>query len=163
MTTPRGSNDDATADAGMPASTGAGLDLSAAMVRAESHNLDAMLHALISRLESVPGLEMRVAYHQGKLRRLIGDLPYINDLHRSSDPVKEVVVTVGSRRYWLRSRQGSITCGTEASSIERREARDELSFSAWATALFGEISQQNLVNHGSLVALSRLVEQDRVS
>ncbi len=40
--------------------------------------------------------------------------------------------------------------------------KEELAFSAWATALFDEIARQNLVNHESLVALRRLVEQDRV-
>ena len=48
------------------------------------------------------------------------------------------------------------------SSIERGEVKEELSFSAWATALFDQIAQQNLVNHDSILALRHLVEQDRV-
>lgn len=144
----------------MPA--GAGLDLSAAMVRAESQDLDATLHALINRLDSVPGLELRVTYRHGKLRRLIGDLPYINDLHRRSDPVQEIVVRVGHRHYRLRSEQGTIRCETETTSIERGQVKEQLSFPAWASALFEALSEQNLVNHKSLVALRQLVEQDQV-
>ena len=64
---------------------GASLDSSAAMVRAESDQLDATLHALVRRLSSVPGLMMTVSHRHGRLRRLIGDLPYINDLNRWSD------------------------------------------------------------------------------
>lgn len=136
--------------------------VSSAMVRAESDHLDATLNALVTRLASVPGLALTVSHRQGRLRRLIGDLPYINDLHRSGDPVREVVVAVGPCSYWLHSDHGAIRCGTEVTSLERGQVKEELAFSAWATALFDEIARQNLVNHDSLVALRRLVEQDRV-
>lgn len=139
-----------------------GLAVSSAMVRAESDHLDATLSALVTRLSSVPGLQLAVSRRQGRLRRLIGDLPYVNDLHRSTDPVREVVVVVGPCSYWLHSEHGAIRCGTEVTSLERGLVKEELPFSAWATALFDEIARQNLVNHDSLVALRHLVEQDRV-
>jgi hypothetical protein len=142
--------------------TGAGLDFSSAMVRAEARHLDATLHALVRRLSSVPGLKMEVSYRHGKLRRLLGDLPYINDLHRRTDPVHTIVVVVGTCSYRLRSEHGSIKCGREITSIVPGQVKEELSFSVWATTLFDEIAQQNFVNHDSMVALRHLVEQDRV-
>jgi hypothetical protein len=157
-----GAGDVAASGESLGTTPGAGLDLSAAMVRAESGHLDATLHALVNRLSSVPGLRMRVSQRHGRLRRLIGDLPYINDLHRRSDPIQEIVVVVDPNSYWLHADHGSITCGRDFSSTELGEVKEELSFSAWATALFDQIAQQNLVNHDSILALRHLVEQDRV-
>jgi hypothetical protein len=122
------------------------------MVRAESDGLDATLHALVDRLAAIPGLNMVVTYHEGRLRRLIGDLPYVNDLHRRGDPIRRIVVTVGSGPYWLDAGEGSLRCG--------RGRGEELGFAAWADALFDEIAAQNFVNHESMVALRRLVEHD---
>jgi hypothetical protein len=139
----------------------AGVDSSSAMVRAESEHLDATLHALIRRLSSVPGLKMVVSYRHGRLRRLIGDLPYVNDLHRRTDPVHRLVVTIDTCSYWLQSERGSVRCGREVAAIQRGDGSEELSFSDWAGALFDAIAQQNFVNHESLVALRNLVEQDR--
>jgi hypothetical protein len=150
------------ADQHIPMNSAAGLDTSAAMVRAESGHMDATLRALVQRLSSVPGLNVAVTYRQGRVRRLIGDLPYLNDLHRASDPIQGIVVKAGPDAYWLRCAPGSITCGRDVASIERGHTSEELSFSAWATALFDEIAEQNFVNHESLVALRHLVEQDRV-
>lgn len=149
-------------DEDVPTNVGAGLDSSSAMIRAESDYLDATLHALVNRLSSVPGLKIAVSYRHGRLRRLIGDLPYINDLHRRTDPVHKIVVAVGPCSYWLDSDHGAIKCGREVTSIERGQEKEELSFSAWATMLFDEIARQNFVNHESIVALRHLVEQDRV-
>jgi hypothetical protein len=140
----------------------AGLDSSAAMLRAESGNLDATLHALVTRLSSVPGLEMTVSRRHGTLRRLIGDIPYINDLHRSSDPVESIQVAVGPCTYRLHNRGGAIECARELTSIERGPVREAMPFPEWATTLFEDISQQNFANHESMVALRHLVEQDRV-
>ena len=132
------------------------------MVRAESDHLDATLHALVARLSSVPGLRMTVSHHHGKVRTLIGDLPYINDLHRRSDPIHKLDVTVGPSTYWLQSDDGSIGCGRQVTSVEQGAVKQDLSFSVWATQLFDEIARQNFINHESMAALRRLVEHDRV-
>jgi hypothetical protein len=145
-----------------PFNSAAEFDSSSAMARAESDYLDATLHALVKRLSAVPGLNMTVAYRHGKLRRLIGDLPYINDLHRRTDPVHEITITVGHCSYWLHSDSESIRCARELTSIERGQVKEELSFSEWATALFDDIAGQNSVNHESIAALRHLVEHDRV-
>ena len=165
---PKGSEDVAMTDEDVRTNAGVQLDSSSAMVRAESEYLDATLHALVARLSSVPGLKIAVSpglktavsRRHGRLRRLIGDLPYINDLHRRTDPVHKIVVEVGPCTHWLHSDYGSIKCGRELTSIERGQVKEELSFTVWATELFDEIARQNLVNHESIVALRHLVEQD---
>ncbi len=138
------------------------LDSSSALVRAESAHLDATLHALVQRLSSVPGLKVTVSYRLGRLRRLIGDLPYMNDLHRSSDPIRSLVVDAGPCSYWLESANGSITCGRAVATIEHGEVREALPFTTWAAELFDDISRQNLANHESMAARRHLVEQDQV-
>jgi hypothetical protein len=143
---------------GEQARTGPVFDTSAALVRAESDHLDATLHALATRLSSVPGLKVTVSYQHGKLRRLLGDLPYINDLNKRTGPIHKLVVAIGPSSYWVDAGHGSIRCGRD----EQGQVSEELTFSAWATTLFDEIVKQNQVNYESMVALRRLVEQDRV-
>jgi hypothetical protein len=143
-------------------SAGAGLDSSAAMVRAESDHLDATLNALVRRLSAVPGLKTVVQYRRGRLARLVGDLPYLNGLHSPRAPIEKVVVTLGPHSYWLESERDAIRCGRELTSTGAEPLREELQFSAWATALFEQVAQQNLVNHESMVALRQLVEQDQL-
>jgi hypothetical protein len=146
-------------DRSTPTDAGASLDHSSVMLRTESDYLPTTLRALVARLDSVPSLNVRVAYRHGRIRRLIGDLPYINDLHRRSDPIASILVTVGPHSYWLQSDQGSIRCGR--SQLHRGEAGDALPFSAWTEALFEAIAEQNLVNHDSMAALRQLIEQDQ--
>src|SRR5271167_1672940 len=134
-----------------------GLDHSAAMLRAESDHLDATLRALATRLSAVPGLKLTVTARQGLLRRLLGDLPYLNDLSHRRAPIHKIVVQVGPTTYRLGADHGSITCGWELAPGEPGESRSEVSFAAWATTLFDDIAAQNLVNHESMVALRRLV------
>jgi len=149
-------------DEGVEGDTGAGLDSSSAMLRAEAEHLDAMLQALVWRLSSVPGLQMTVSRRHGRLRRLVGDLPYVNDLHRRTDPISAIAVTVGSSAYSLHTDAGAIRCERRSSPSEGGPAPEQLPFSVWAPALFDRIAQQNYINHESLVALRHLVEQDRV-
>jgi hypothetical protein len=141
---------------------GARLDSTAALVRAESAQLDATLEALVSRLAAVPGVQITVRRRHGWLRRLVGDLPYLNGLHRRDDPIHKLTVTLGSRAYWLEADRSSIRCWTEVSSTDRGLVTEQLRFEAWATALFDEIARENLVNYASLVALRQLVVHDQV-
>ena len=138
------------------------FDASAAMVRAESVELPAMVHALVQRLSSVPGLELKVARRHGRLRRLLGDLPYLNGMHRRTDPIERIDVTVGACSYWLIAERSAVRCGRRGSSPERGTREEELSFGAWASALFAAIATQNSVNLESVAALRRLVERDRL-
>ena len=134
------------------------LDASAALVRAEVDHLDATLRALATRLSTVPGLKVKVGYRQGRLRRLVGDLPYINDLNRRTGPVARLAVACGPVSYWVHAEHGSIKCGRE----QHGALAEELPFSSWASRLFDEVVEQNLLNYEAMAALRRLVEQDRV-
>jgi hypothetical protein len=140
---------------GGPESPAAGLDSSSAMVRAAVGDVDAMLRALVARLSAVPGLAVSVSYHHGKLRRFLGDLPYINDLNRKAGPIEQIGVVAGPHTYRLHCDSGMLRCGRDPGGAE-------LSFSAWAKDLLAEIARENLVNHDSLVSLRQLVEHDRV-
>jgi hypothetical protein len=144
-----------------PVGAAAGLDSSAAMVRAESTHLDATLGALVKRLSSVPGIEVSVSPRRSLLRKLIGDLPYIGELGVRDQHVHEILVRVGGTSYWLHASHGSLNCGREGRG-EQGALDEELSFQDWATALFDEIAQRNLINHDAMLALRRLVEQDQV-
>ena len=94
--------------------------------------------------------------------KLVGDLPYINDLNRRRGPVQAIVITLGAYSYWLRSDGGSIRCGRDVASPQPGLADEELTFSVWAKTLFDEIARRNVLNHDSLVALRQLLEHDRV-
>jgi hypothetical protein len=157
-----GPEDVAVASDDVSRAAAAGLDSSSAMVRVEADHLDATLNALVTRLSSVPALNLSVSYRQGKLRRFLGDLPYLNDMNRPTGPIQRIAIVVGRHSYWLHSEFGSIRCGRDAVSPKSGESNQELTFSVWARTLFDEIASQNLVNHDSLVALRHLVEHDRV-
>jgi hypothetical protein len=138
----------------------AGLDASAALLRAESAHLDATLHALARQLAAVPGLALAVSHRQGRLRRLLGDLPYLNDLHRARAAIETLALRAGAHSYTLRAAHGSLTCTREQLSPEgARGAREELPFTQWAAALFADIEHQNLANHEALRTLRELIER----
>ena len=137
------------------------LETSAAMLRFDLADVDALLHALVERLSSVPGLKIVVSYRNGRLRRLIGDIPYVNDLHRSSDPIRRMAVTVGSGEYWVESKDGALACGVDTLTLQRGPATDPVPFPAWADLLLDEIVSQNHISHESAVALRNLIEGER--
>lgn len=143
-------------------SCGLGLDESSAMLRAEAAQLDARLRALVQMMSSVPGLELSVSYRQGKIRSLLGDLPYLNDVNRPARPIQRIATAVGGYVYWLNAKPGSITCGRDPISPRPECVSEMLTFSIWARALFDEVVSDNVANHDSMVALRRLVEHDRV-
>jgi hypothetical protein len=97
------------------------------------------------------------------LRRLIGDLPYLNGRRGSSAPIQRVSVALGPRTYLLAVAPGSIRCWIEGTSLDRPGGpAEQLPFRDWATRLLGEVAEQNLVNYSSLVALRHLVVHDRM-
>ena len=135
----------------------ADLETGAAMLRFDL----ALLHALVERLSSVPGLNIAVDYRHGRFRRLLGDIPYVNDLHRPSDPIRRIAVTIGTGEYWVQSTDGSLKCGIDRLTLQRGPATEALSFSAWADLLLEEIVNQNHISHESAVALRNLIEGER--
>jgi hypothetical protein len=137
------------------------LENSAAVLRFEVQDLDALLRALAERLSSVPGLKIEVSYRRGRLRRLIGDIPYVNDLHRPWDPIHRMVITIGANAYWVQSTDGVLTSGIDTLTLQRGPASDPLLFPAWADLLIGEIVSQNHISHESALALRNLIEGER--
>lgn len=138
------------------------LDESSAMVRAEADHLEVRLRAFVQRMSSVPGVGMSVSYRPGKLRRLLGDLPYLNDVNRPTGAIQRIVIAAGPYSYWLNANPSSITCGRDPISAQPERGGEMLTFSSWARALFDELANHNVANHNSLVALGQLVEHDRV-
>jgi hypothetical protein len=137
-----------------------GLERDSAELRSESADLDAMLHGLIERLQGIPGLQVAVKQHHRRVRRLIGDIPYINDLHRRSDRIDRVVVTVGAAKYWVESDGSSVTCGQDLVPVAEGHPSTHLPFADWSDALFADISRSNREALDSLTALRGLVEDE---
>lgn len=106
-----GPDDVAVAPGRVPQGT-VGFDSSSAMVRAEAEHLEATLGALVARLSSVPGLKLSVYPHPGVLRKLLGDLPYINEMTRRKGQIQRIVVAIGHRcTGCIRSRDRSGAAG----------------------------------------------------
>ncbi len=137
------------------------LESSAAMLRFDVEDADALLGALLERLSSVPGLKIVVKYRTGRIRRLLGDIPYVNDLHPVSAPIRRLIVTVGSSDYWVESNGGLLTCGADRLTLQHGPVTDPLPFPEWADLLIGQIVSQNHINHESAVALRSLIEGER--
>jgi hypothetical protein len=133
------------------------FDASASALRAESTDADALLHALADRLDAVPGLTVVVRHRHGRLRRLIGDLPYVNDLHRRRDPIDRLVVTVESLDYWVTAEDGTVGCGIDDRSRARGTPGDPVPFPEWSDRLFDAIARQNIANAASLAALRAVI------
>jgi hypothetical protein len=146
----------------MSGATVAAVDTDAALLRAESDHVQATVHALLSRLSAIPGLRVKVLYRHGRLRRLLGDLPYLNELHRSGDAIRRLEVSVEGACYWLECEPGLVHCGRDVENAEPSREREELTFASWANELFAEISHQSHVNHDAMFALRRLVEQGQL-
>jgi hypothetical protein len=134
------------------------VDRQSAVLRSESDDLDAMLHGLIERLRGIPGLQVNVKQHPRRVRRLMGDIPYINDLHRRSDRIDRVDVTIGAANYWVESHGGSVTCGQDLAPAAEGRPSTPLPFADWSDALFADISMSNRQALESLSALRGLVE-----
>ena len=132
-------------------------------MRAESDHAQATVHALVGRLSAIPGLDLRVFYGQGRLRRLLGDLPYLNELHRRADPIRRLEVSAAGTCYWLRCEPGAIHCGRELAPAHRAPVHEELPFASWAAELFAEISRQSHASQDAMSALRALVEHDQLN
>ncbi|MHB8220384.1 MAG: hypothetical protein ACYDHU_08710 [Acidimicrobiales bacterium] len=139
-----------------------GLDFRAAELRAEVPSVDAMLHALVERLEGIPGLVMSVVYRHARWRRLIGDIPFVNDLHRRDDPIRNIAVTVGTTEYRLRATGGTIRCGTDTVVPGRGRTTEEIPFTRWAEALFQALTHETRIHQDSIAALRDLIEKNRL-
>ena len=133
------------------------FDASASVLRAEAMDADALLHALADRLDAVPGLAVTVTRRHGRLRRMVGDLPYLNDLHRRSDPVERLVVTMDSDQYWVSEDDGTLRCGVDNGARVPGTHGSVVPFPEWSDRLFDAIDRQNIANATTLAALRSLI------
>lgn len=131
------------------------------MLRSESADADAMLRSLADRLGAIPGLVVSVTRRRGKVRRLIGDLPYVDDLPRRAGPIEKIVVTVGGVDHWVLSVDGSLRFGTGTLVLGSDRAHNAGSFATWADGLLDAVVRQGRADHDALVGLRALIEQDR--
>lgn len=138
------------------------LDESAAMLRYDSSSLDAMLRALVERLSGVPGLGMTVTHHQGPFRKFLGDIPYVNDLNRRSDPINSIVVVVGTTEYWLKNTNGKIHCGTNIPASPNGRVTTDKVFSSWAESLISDLTRENKTHCDAISALRDLTESGQL-
>jgi hypothetical protein len=139
------------------ASGPASLDAAAASLRADAGELDLLLRTLADKLGAVPGIETSVRHRRPRWRRLLGDLPYVNDLARRSGPIESVRVEVGGTTYQLAVRDLTIACtvtGPGGTPALRP-------FDAWLDELQAAIDQRARLSQESLAALQQLIVYDR--
>jgi hypothetical protein len=127
-------------------------------VRRQLSESDALLHALVDRLSGVPGLNLKVDYRRGRWRRLVGDLPYVNDLHKKSYPIGSIRVGVGTTAYWVRATHGSLSCGSDNLSVDHGMVTEEQSVPAWTRGLLATLEAQCHLDPVSLSALRDLTD-----
>ncbi len=138
---------------------GSAFELNAAALRSESATLDATLHGLLAKLSGVPGLSVVVTRRRPWWRRILGDLPYLEDLPRHRGPIEAITVSSGARDYRVLRTGASLRCTRERPDT----APEELPFGRWADALLADIEAENRTSHESLLALRALVEHERAA
>jgi hypothetical protein len=138
-----------------------GLDAASAELQASGGDLDLLLHRLVEKLKAVPGLEPVVSYRHGRLRRLLGDLPYVNDLHARSQPVSAIHVRAGAEDYLLDAKATSISCRIEKHSATGTVTTQPVTFSRWITDLIAAVEERSRVASESIAALETLIVYDR--
>jgi hypothetical protein len=147
-------------DSGDLTPTGGAIDES--VINRESVDYDGFVDALIERLSSVPGLQLVVNSHKGRVRKLIGDVPYLNDMHRSSDPIRTLRVTVETAEYWVEPSSGSPFCGIDTVTTARGRSSEIFELATWTDLLLEDVIRYKHLDPESAVALRNLVHGERV-
>jgi hypothetical protein len=150
-----------TADPDGPKGARTGLDDAASSLRADAADLDHLLHVLVERLGSVPGVALKIRFRRSRWRRMLGDIPYVNDLDRTSSPIERVEVALGARRYLLNVTGPSFTCCVEQTGAGAG-AGATLGFSQWMQALTGDIGRQSDSIRDAVASLQQLLIYDRM-
>ena len=154
-------SDGAGPETGIEVGPEVGIEHSAAMLRVEADDLDPLLRALAERLEAVPGLPVQVTKRHGRLRGLVGDLPYVERLHRRNDRVVRIVVTVGDDRHWVAREGTSLRCGVDRVAADKGAVTVYQSVPTWVGELVAAIDQRNSAEREAIAALRHLVEGGR--
>lgn len=137
------------------------IETSTAMLRIEADDLDPLLRTLAERLEAVPGLPVQVTKRHGRLRGLVGDLPYVERLPRRNDRVVRIVVTVGDGRHWVAREGTSLRCGVDRKAAGQGTATAHQSVPEWVGELVAAIDRRNSAEREAIAALRHLVEGGR--
>ena len=122
---------------------------------------DAFVYALADRLSAVPGVPVVVDHHKGRIRKAVGDLPYVNDLHRSSDPIRSLTVTVDTTEYWMRPTTGPLRCGIDTVTMKRGRTSEVVELDRWTDLLLDDVIRHNHLDPESGAALRTLIRGDR--
>lgn len=147
---------------GADSSPGAGgLDSASADLQARAGDLDLLLHRLVEKLRGVPDLNMVVSYRHGRLRRLLGDLPYVNDLHTRSQPISAIQVHVGASDYLLEATSTSISCRIVGHPASNATTQQPVAFSRWIGDLIATVAEHNQATQESVASLESLILYDR--
>jgi hypothetical protein len=144
---------------GDPGGRATAFELSSAALRSEHGALDATLHGLVARLSGVPGLNVAVTRRRPWWRRVLGDLPYLEDRALRKGPIETVTVSTGRRRYELVRAGASIRSTRE----QQGDPPQELDFTRWAGSLLADIEAENQTSHDSLRALRAFVEHEQAA
>jgi len=121
---------------------------------------DAFIYAFAQRLSAVPGVPLVVDHHKGRIRRAVGDLPYVNDLHRSSDPIRSLTVTVDTTEYWMRPTTGQLRCGIDTVTMRRGRTSEVVELAVWTDLLLDDVIRHNHLDQESGAALRGLIQGD---
>jgi hypothetical protein len=132
------------------------------LFRRESVDHDGFIDALIERLSSVPGLQMVVKTHKGRVRRAIGDIPYLNDMHKPSDPIRSLTVTVGTSEYWVEPTSGTPWCGIDTVTLTRGRTSETFELAPWTDLLLEDVIRNKHLDPESAAALRSLIRGERV-
>ncbi len=131
------------------------LDDAASSLRAAAADKAALLQALAGCLADIPGLQLQVVRRRGKLRRIFGDIPYVNDFQRRSAPVSAIRVQVGDRLFELESTGPKFDCFSGPSGSAG--SRKNMPFPEWMAGLVGELAEMSRVSAGAIEALENLL------
>lgn len=123
---------------------------------------DAVLHALAERLSSVSGLQMVIEHPRGRVSRIVGDLPYANDQHRATEPIRRMTITVGPAVYWVEPTSGRPLCAVETLTIDQGRTTEYLELPQWADLLVEDVARNRHLDPEAAAALRHRVRGDRV-
>ncbi|HTW97706.1 MAG TPA: hypothetical protein VMD59_02955 [Acidimicrobiales bacterium] len=128
------------------------LDDAAASLRSNAADAPVLLHALALRLGDVPGLAVQVSRRRGRISRLVGDIPSVNDFRLKSAPVTAIRAQVRDRVFEIEATGYGIQCSSGAST-ERRV----VPFAQWMDELTAALTELGRLSDEEVRSLERLV------
>jgi hypothetical protein len=122
---------------------------------------DAVLHALADRLSSVPGLQVVIERPRSRVSRVVGDLPYANDQHRTTDPIRRMTITVGPVVYSVEATTGRPLCSVETVTVDQGSTSDYHELSEWTDLLVHDMARRRHLDPDATAALRSRIRGER--